>query len=264
MKLIINIIALFLAAPALANTAYDRVQQTNTLRCGYVTWASVFEKDPNTGSMSGYAYDYFMAIAKELNVKVEWAEEVGWGNYAEGLNTGRYDMLCVGLWLTGERAKASLFTAPIFYQATYAYSRADDTRLATIADINQPAIRLVTVDGDVTEQIHAWYFPQAQKASLTASTDSGQYLLQVTTNKADVALAEPMQIAAHNAHTNVKLKMIGSQPVRLNPVAYALPQSELKLKALVDTAIAVVNSNGSGAAILKKYEGLVPVTGGPQ
>ena len=38
------------------------------------------------------------AIGKTLDLKIEWTEEVGWGNIGEGLKAGRYDMACVSMW----------------------------------------------------------------------------------------------------------------------------------------------------------------------
>src|ERR1700735_3304508 len=68
-------------------TAYERVMRTGTIRCGYVRWYPYFTKELKTGELSGLNYDAMAAIGEELDLKIEWAEEVGWGNLGEGLKT---------------------------------------------------------------------------------------------------------------------------------------------------------------------------------
>ena len=72
-------------------TVYDRVMRTKTLRCGYHTWAPYLVKDANSGAMSGIYFDYVEKLAASLNLKVEWAEEVGYGDLITALNGGRID-----------------------------------------------------------------------------------------------------------------------------------------------------------------------------
>ncbi len=250
-------------AQANAETAYERVLRTGTIRCAYAAWDPVFRKDPNTGAFSGYAYDYMEAIGQELQLKVEWSEEVGWGNFIEGLNTGRYDMMCVGVWLTAPRMKAALFSNTQFYQATLAYARADDDRFANEFEAaNKPDIRVVTIDGDVSAALRKQIFPDSTEVSLPASSDSAAYFLSVATHKADVLIADSATVTLYNQTTEAKLHPIANgQPIRLSATAFAMKQNELQLKFLIDRAIEVVNSSGKGARILAPFApGIVPVT----
>src|SRR5258708_4981452 len=59
-------------------TAYDRVVRTNTLRCGYQYWAGAVEKDDKTCKIFGPWVDMMDAIGTATNLKIEWAEQVGW------------------------------------------------------------------------------------------------------------------------------------------------------------------------------------------
>src|SRR5262249_13075574 len=78
-------------------TAFERVTASGTLRCAYIVIPPRFVKDPQTGGFSGIAYDIVEEMAKSLNLKVDWAEEVNFGTLAEGLKTGRYDAVCFPL-----------------------------------------------------------------------------------------------------------------------------------------------------------------------
>jgi ABC-type amino acid transport substrate-binding protein len=66
-------------------SAYDRVVQSKTLRCGYVVSAPHTMKDPNTGQMSGIMYDIAEEMGKRLGIKIVWNEEVTWATYFSGL-----------------------------------------------------------------------------------------------------------------------------------------------------------------------------------
>ncbi|MCB1551812.1 MAG: ABC transporter substrate-binding protein, partial [Alphaproteobacteria bacterium] len=75
-----------MVSPAQAGTekAYDRVVESGVIRCGYGISPPVMVKDPNTGVMSGLDVEIWNEIGKELGLKIEWAEEAGWGNFIEG------------------------------------------------------------------------------------------------------------------------------------------------------------------------------------
>jgi hypothetical protein len=73
------------------DTVYDRVMKSQTIRCGYGLWSVYLHKDPNTGKMGGIYYDYMEALGKNLGLKIEWTEEVGWGDYIAGLKGDRFD-----------------------------------------------------------------------------------------------------------------------------------------------------------------------------
>ena len=85
-------------------TAYERVLRTGTIRCGYGVGAPYVEMDPNTKKMKGFAVDVATAIAKRLNLNIEWTEEAGWGGIVPALNDGRVDLGCSSLWMTASTA----------------------------------------------------------------------------------------------------------------------------------------------------------------
>lgn len=116
----------------------------------------MLKKDPNTGAMSGLTYDLVSAIGRELGLKVEWTEETGWGTFAQGLDSGRYDMMCSMGRQSGDRAKAALLTRPVAFNAMYAFARADDDRFdGGLQTLNDPAAAIAVVEGDPTQDIRA-------------------------------------------------------------------------------------------------------------
>src|SRR3990167_8306945 len=63
-----------------ASSVYDRVINSGQLRCAYVTYPPACVKDPNSGKLSGVFVEAVEALGKNLGLKVQWTEEVGWGS----------------------------------------------------------------------------------------------------------------------------------------------------------------------------------------
>ncbi len=89
-------------------SAYERVLQKGTLRCGYFEEAPFVLKDPNTGKMSGIAVELTEQLGKELGLKIDWVSEINFGTFPQDLASGRFDAVC-----------ADVFTLPRAGQVDY-------------------------------------------------------------------------------------------------------------------------------------------------
>ncbi|HBM91084.1 MAG TPA: hypothetical protein DD400_04320 [Rhodospirillaceae bacterium] len=238
-------------------TAFERVLRSNVIRCGYIFWAPYLSLDPNTGEKSGLAYDYMMALAQDLGMKVEWVEEVNWGSFKEGLETKRYDVMCTPVWESGARAREFLLTKPLYTDKMFAYARANDERFNdSLNQANNPDALIAVFDNDITQQIRLTKFPLAQEAALPPLTDAGQYFLQVATHKADIVLTAATAAQLYNANAKIKLKAIaGGKAVRTFSNSLPLRQGEHGLKAMLDSTLHALVRSGKAAEIVKKYTG---------
>lgn len=238
-----------------------RVMRTGVIRCGYVVWPPQLLVDANSGEKSGFAYDFMNALAKELDVKVEWTEEVGWGNFGEGLETGRYDLMCAPVWQSGARAKAALLTRPIAYEAMQVWKLEGDRRFAKVADLNAADVRTAVIDGDITQAVRRAVFPKAQEVALAASVDPAQLLMSVPLKKADVVFSGLIPVSDYNANNpTAKLVAVDAQtPVRLFGEVLAVRKDAHDFKAMLDSTIAAMYLDGSAARIVAPYQpGLLP------
>jgi polar amino acid transport system substrate-binding protein len=246
-------------------TAFERVLRTGTLRCGYVAWPPFLIKDPNTGAVSGIAADFMNAIADELALKLDWAEEVGWGNFHEGLNANRYDAMCVPVWESGARARIALLSRPLYNSPLFAYARDDDNRFdASLDAINDPSVRVTTLEGDVTRAIRAQLFPKSQELAIPQMGDPSEMVLNVTMKKADISLDNPFAVRTFNEKSNDKLKAVGGgKPVRLFANTIAVRLGETDFKNLLDSTIDALDVSGTSARIIAKYPDFSPITARP-
>jgi len=238
-------------------TAFERVIRTNTLRCGYIISPPYLSLDPTTGQKSGLAYDYVTAIGQEIGIKIEWAEEATWGTFAEGLKTGRYDAMCVPLWESGGRAKAALFTKPLYDCDLSLIARADDHRIdGGLSKANNPNLILATVEGDISRTVRARLMPQTKELALPPGMTDGEYFMNIITRKADLGFAFEDVMKKFNDGSSQKLKIVDKEPLQSFGTALTVATGESDLKFLLDSAISTLIKSGEAQSLLSKYSGV--------
>lgn len=246
---------LFAIAPAHANVL-DDVMKAGKIRCAYVVYPPYFEKDPVTGKMSGIYYDLMNEIGKLSDITITWTEEVGYEQVFSGLDSGRYDAVCNGLWQSAERAKHGLFTTPVYFDSVFAWGRKDDTRFDKSLDgIDNENIKIATVDSAMEDIIAKSSFPKAHRVSLPALSAYKMNLVNVMEGKADVTFAEPTVVHEFlKSHTNTLKALNGGKPVRVFGGGIVMKRGETDLKEFLDAAIRELNYSGFTDRLLKQYE----------
>ncbi|HEU0117646.1 MAG TPA: transporter substrate-binding domain-containing protein [Alphaproteobacteria bacterium] len=235
-------------------TAYQRVMRTGTVRCGYALWPPFMAKDPNTGALSGFNYDIFNAIGKELGLKIEWVEEVGFGNFIEGLKTDRYDAMCETGWPDPGRFKNTTVTLPVHYHKVYVVVRADDKRFDQgYEQLNSDAYTAAAVDGDVTQSIAMADFPKAKIDALPQNADASQIFTEVATGKADATFVDIGFFQSYDKQNPGKLKIAGSV-LHVYGSVFFVKAGEVDMKNLIDSAIISLTNKGVLADILRRVD----------
>lgn len=238
-----------------ADDVYARVLGSGVLRCGYTPYSVGLMKDANSGKLSGIYKDLVEAVAAKLDVQVEWVEEVGWAQQIEGLNSGRFDLVCSPASVTGPRSRAAAYSIPLYYSPVLAWGRRGDSRFASKAAINTPAVTVATMDGEQTAALAATYFPQAKALALPQGSDFSQLLLNVATRKADVTFAEPLVVRAFMETNRDSLQpVMGSAPLVLVPNILLMKNGEFRFQSMLDGALREVVLSGQLDVILDTYE----------
>lgn len=240
--------------------AYDRVMRTGTLRCGYGIWAPGLIKDPVTGQLSGIFYDYLNAIGAHTGIKIEWTEEIPWGDFSAALNSGRIDAMCFGAWPKAIIAKDVLFTKSTYYLPISAYVRAGDTRFdGKLDSIDNAGVKISTMDAELSSQLAAAQFPKAATLSIPQSSDASVLLLNVTTGKADITFTDAYTAAKFMQQNPGQLREVGGiAPLRLFGHTIPVGRGEHSLVAVLNTATDEIISSGELERIVKKYTATLP------
>lgn len=239
------------------NSVYDRVMNGGKIRCGYVVYNPGCLKDPNTGKLSGIGIDTIEMVAKNLGLKVEWTEEVGWGSMLEGLQTNRYDMIATPIWTNSNRARLVDFSTPMYYSPVQAWVKHGDKRFVSgdLAALDSPKFTIATVDGETAEVIANEDFPTAKKLSLPQLSGVEQVLLNVSTGKADISFEEPAVAKEFLKHNPNSIAMVPlKQPMRVFPNCWMFRRGQMEYKDMIDTALSQLVNSGAVDKIIQKYE----------
>ena len=80
-----TIFVLLLTTPAFAEkeSVYDRVMRTGVIECGYFVEPPFTIRNEATGEFSGIAVDLIELIARDLNLKVEWKEQISFATFPD-------------------------------------------------------------------------------------------------------------------------------------------------------------------------------------
>jgi polar amino acid transport system substrate-binding protein len=237
------------------NNAYDRVMKTKTLRCGYAVWPPAIYKDPKTNEAKGAFAEIAEEMAKNMGVKLVWAEETGWGSFIEGLESGRFDAFCAPLWINAERGMRVSYTIPFAYSAQHLYTRKDDYRFDNdISILNSEQYTLATMDGEAAQSTIRRFFPNVKKISIPQLGDTTQLILAITTRKADGAFLEPSLAKDFASKNPNQIRQATKEPFSVFPITFGIKIGEDKLQNAMNGALTEMLNQGVIDHIIEKTE----------
>ncbi|MDD5587070.1 MAG: transporter substrate-binding domain-containing protein [Alphaproteobacteria bacterium] len=240
---------------AVKESAYDRVLRTGVLRCGYADWPPyVFTKDPATGKVSGILADVTETMAAKLSLKVDWSENTGWGSYIEALRTGRIDAFCAGSYRNAEKGRYLAYTVPVFYNAVYPYVRVDDHRFdKDLSVVNDPGVRISTMDGEISDMIAKAHFPKATAVSVPQLGQGTDIFVNIAAGKADIVFNEPSITDDYIKNNPGTLRRAGNVPFQTYPTCLDVDIHEMQLRDMLDSALIELQNAGLIEKIISKY-----------
>lgn len=244
------------APPTERETVSERILRTGKIRCGYFQYEPALIINAETKQKSGIFYDLTEEMARRLGLKVEWTEEVGYGEIAQGFESNRYDLFCNVVWPTPERSRVASFSIPLYYSVVGIFVREDDNRFDNDPlKLNDPSITLAVKDGDITASVAANIFPQAKFISIPQMAQTEQQLMEVSMGKADATFNEPALLMRYNQTADKKLKNISENaPLKYFPSTYMMPKGDMVLKEMINTTLGDMMSDGFVQRTIKKYE----------
>lgn len=240
MKMLACLILLFsfmsVAQAKEGETAFQRVERTGVLRCGFIPWPPAFEVDPNTNEVKGESKALFESIIKLTGWKVEYVQ-VALGSDALDLNSGRIDAMCAaGPWVITS-VKFVDYTTPVIYSPVFVYVRADDTRFKSYQDLDAEGVSFAGIDGDLSTDLAALRFPKAKIKTLINLTDPAQLMLEVATGKADAVIIDPQAADAFMASNPGKIAVLAvKEPLAVYPIGLSVKRGEAELQQTLSRA----------------------------
>lgn len=96
--------------------AYDRMNKTAVLRCGYTLSEPALMRDPETGLLSGIFYDYMTLVEDALSVDVQWTVEIHPDQKEQIFGNSHYDIECSGAFSKLGQVYDVSYVRPLYYQ----------------------------------------------------------------------------------------------------------------------------------------------------
>lgn len=237
-------------------TAMERIARTRTVRCAYLVAPPQLIRDPNTGAFSGIGPDIWAEIAKRLDLRIEWTEEVTFVTMPEGLKKGRYDAFCLSSYRWPPSMTEVAYTSPIFYSVTGVYARAGSA-IAKETDpqkLNRPDLTVASIDGEASSFIQQSLFPQTKAISLPQSSDLSLALESVADGKADMTFANPLMIMPYMMTHADKVVKLDTPAIGMHSHGFGVSQNELAWRQTVDSVVQDMLADGTIDKILNRYE----------
>jgi len=251
------------AFPAQANekaeTGYDRVMRTHTLRCGYGSWDPGVYKDPQTGQMKGIVVELTETIGKYSGIKIDWTAEVDWGQIPQSLSAGKVDAFCSGMANDASRGKFMAFTHPWFYWPFGVMVRADDTRfppnVVKLADLNKSGYSTAYTEGDVLETIAKNEFPNVKGVPLPPLGTPADNVMNLITRKTDFLALPKVFFQSFDKVNPGKLHYLTVDPAfRTYGSVIAVSIEDVRLQQLLNAGVDELLNSSTYRQIMDKYE----------
>lgn len=238
-------------------SVYARVLKAGKIRAAYTIYPPGCFKDEN-GKLRGVFVESLEEAAKNLNLSVEWVEEVGWATQIEGLDNDRYDMIGSSAWANPKRARLATLSEPLYYSPLFIYARKGDAKFKegiSLASLNDPNVRISTVDGGTGETIAKTQFPQATRVGLPQMTDFGVSFMDVVHNKADIVIMEPFHASRFlESNPDTIVNITPKEPLRVFGNCYMFKRGEIEFQNMLNVAMTDLLSSGFVEDLLAKYE----------
>jgi cyclohexadienyl dehydratase len=253
---VVALVGLLLAIPAARSQApvaslIDAVMARGTLRVGLTGDYKPFSivDAAATAGMQGLDVDMAESLAKSLGVKLEIVKTT-WHTLLADLLAGKFDIAMGGITVTLARAQKALFSTPVIETGKAAIALCSNAaKYQTLAEIDQPGVRVVTNPGGTNEVFDRAHLHKAQIMLVKTNPETFQALLDGT---ADVMITDGVEtLLQHKLHPTL-CPIHPDRPFNRAELAYMLPR-DLIWQQYVDTWLRIDTLNGARAALLKKW-----------
>jgi cyclohexadienyl dehydratase len=200
---------------------------------------------------SGLDVDMARDLAHRLGVALVLVPAT-WGEVMADLGT-KCDLAMGGVTLTLDRAREALFSAPYLRDGKAALIRcADSSKYTSLADIDQPQVRVVTAPSGTNADFDHSHLERAQLAEYA---DNNTIFGQLTSGAADVMITDVSEIRWETMQDRSLCGVAVDHPFTFEQKAYLVAAGEFGLQQWVDEWLNIVRNDGTYAALSQKYLG---------
>jgi cyclohexadienyl dehydratase len=168
----------------------DRIKASKVLRVGVTGDYAPFtlERDAR---LSGADVSMAQALARSLSVQPHFVR-TSWTHLMRDYQDGRFDVGVGGISITPERARLATFSHPYHVGGKTPIVRCGtEARFDTVAEIDQPGVRVVVNPGGTNQQFARERLSHAQ---LTIHPDNRTIFAEIAAGRADVMVTDDVEV----------------------------------------------------------------------
>lgn len=205
-----------------------------------------------TDAYWGFDIELVWKLASYLGVKMD-VILTSWEKLEEDAKTSRFDLAAGGISRTEERArKLTLSDGYLSVGKTILCRRDDAARYKSLADVNQPDVRILYNPGGTNEHFIKTHLP---KAALITWTDNSRIPSRLVSGHADVMVTDTVE-AAYYAHQYPELTApLIDKPFTTGEFCLLMGRESAPLVSEVNEVLRKFREDGTLLDLKKKYLG---------
>jgi cyclohexadienyl dehydratase len=251
-KFVIAALALVVgSAPLQAQTTLQDILSSGVLKVGTTgDWNPMTMKDPATNSYTGYDIDVMTALAKDLDVEIEFVP-TDWKTLVSGVVSGKYHMTGSAS-ISPARAKVAGYTDSYFSLATVPLTLVKNAdKFQDWADLDKADVTVAATLGTTQEKQVKQFFPNAQYKIVEAPARDFQ---EVLAGRADAHITSNVEAYKLVAKYPQLMVVPVSAPKAPTPIAMLLPQDDQVWINYVNTWIRLKTERGFFEELGRKWQ----------
>ena len=239
------------AVCARAESVLKDVLSNGVLKVGTTgDWNPMTMKDTATNSYTGYDIDVMTALAKDLDVKLEFVP-TDWKTLVSGVISGKYHMTGSAS-ISPARAKAAGYSNSYFSLATVPLTlKKNADKFTDWSDLDKASVTVAATLGTTQEKQVKQFFPNAKYKIVESPARDFQ---EVLAGRADAHITSNVEAYKLIAKYPEMMIVPVTAPKAPTPIAMLLPQDDQVWINYVNTWIALKSERGFFAELGRKWQ----------
>ena len=249
MKRYLVCLALLAAVPARADSVLSDILARGTLRVGLTGDYRPFSIKDADGKFTGMDVDAAEALAKSMGVKLEIVP-TAWPTLMPDLLAHKYDIGMGGITITLDRAKTAYFSTPTMLSGKTPIARCTDKdKFGTLAQIDQPGVKVIVNPGGTNERFAKANIKQAEIVSFP---NNATIFEEIVAGHADVMMTDAVETRLQQKLHPELCAIHPDEPFDHSQLGYMLPQ-DMPLQQYVDQFLTIDQTTGARDQRLAKW-----------